>query len=75
MRIRFIDKCLVITTNTKPIKGDLMCILQVGYTSKRRGVVIPKKRSLSYHNDKPVDRLNAICHGTEKVIFKIGKVK
>lgn len=75
--IRVIDKCLVITTTkVKPIKGDWMVTLQVGYTNRRTGrVIIPRKRFLKYHDDTPVNRLNAICHGTEKVLFKFGRTK
>ena len=77
MRIRYVDKCLVVTTKTKPVKGDLMCCLQVGWTIKSTGeVVIPRKRYLSLFGDTNGDKLNAICHGTEKVIIVLfGKFK
>lgn len=75
MKIRFVDNCLVITTNAKPKKGDWMCGLQVGHTNRDGEVIIPRKRFLTFHDDKPVSRLNAICHGIEKVVFKFGNVK
>lgn len=72
--IRIVDKYLVITTTkTKPKKGDWMCCLQVGYTNKRTGrVVIPRKRFLNFHDDSKLAKLNAIVHGTEKVLVKLG---
>ena len=76
MRIRYVDKCLIVTTNAKPSKGDWMCTLQVGYTNKRtKKVIIPRKRFIKLHDDSPVSKLNAICHGTEKVILKFGNTK
>ncbi len=76
IKIRFVDKCLIITTKDKPVKGDWMCGLQVGYTNKLTGkVVIPRKRFICFYDDSPASRLNSICSGTEKIIFKIGNPK
>lgn len=69
--IRFVDKTFVITSRETPITGDWMCTLQVGHTTRDGEVVIPRKRFIKEHTGDVVSRLNAICHGTEKVIFKI----
>ncbi len=74
MKIRFVDGCLIVTTNTKPKKGDWMCCFAHGVMGKD-GKYFGRKRYLSYHDDRPVSRLNAICEGVEKVILKLGKSK
>jgi hypothetical protein len=72
--IRIVDKTLVITKKVKPKKGDWMCCHAIGIPNtfnKRGGKRIGEKRYLSFHDDTPKAKLNAICKGTEKVIFKI----
>jgi hypothetical protein len=68
--IRFVDKTLIITKKETPITGDWMCCLQVGWTNGKE-VIIPKKWYIREHKGDVVSRLNAICHGTEKIIFKL----
>jgi hypothetical protein len=64
MAIRIVKGSLVITTKkVKPQKGDLMCCFAHGIGGVGRG------HFLSYHDDTTLGRLNAICHGTEKVVF------
>jgi len=76
MKIRFVDNCLVITTNQKPKKGDWMCCFAHGIEDREnKGTFYGRKHYLAFHDDKPVNKLNAICDGTEKVILKLGKYK
>jgi hypothetical protein len=76
MKIRFVDNCLVITTNQKPKKGDWMCCFAHGIKDRgNEGQYIGRGHYLAYHDGKPVNKLNAICDGTEKVILKFGKYK
>lgn len=69
--IKIVDDKLVITRKAKPEKGDLMLCFAQGIKDRKNGGYIGRKFYLSYHDDKPASRLNAICVGTEKVIFFI----
>lgn len=72
MAIRIVKgNSLVITKKIKPQKGDLMCCFAIGIKDRKNGGYIGRGHYLSYHDDKPASRLNAICDGTEKVIFFI----
>jgi hypothetical protein len=75
MKIRIVDKYIVATKDLPEEpkerlaslkEGDLLCGLQVGLKG-----IIPRKRFFRTYTNDPAGRLGAICHGTEKVIFKI----
>ncbi len=63
MAIRIVKGSFVITRKVKPQKGDLMCCFAHGIDGFGRG------HYLAYHDGSPVGKINAICKGTEKVIF------
>ena len=53
-----------------------MCCFAHGIEDREnKGTFYGRKHFLTFHDDKPVSRLNAICDGTEKVILKFGNVK
>jgi len=69
--IRFIEGHIVITSKKKPEKGDLMACFSTGILNRETGEYIGRGWRLSKHDGSPISRLNAICNGTEKVIFKL----
>lgn len=76
IRIRIVNNVFILTSNTKPKNGDWMCCFAEGIEDRRnKGKYIGRRYFLVYHDDKPVNKLNAICEGTEKVLIKIGKLK
>jgi hypothetical protein len=69
--IKVVENKLVITRKKKPEKGDLMLCFATGIKDRKNGGYIGRKHYLSYHDDTNLARLNAICAGTEKVVFMI----
>lgn len=74
MKIRYVENRLIITSKTKTVKGDWICGLQVGYKSKRvDGLNIERKYFIQKHDGTASSKLLAICHGSEKILFKFWK--
>lgn len=71
MSIRIVKGSLVITRKIKPKKGDLMCCFAHGIKDWENGGYFGRGHYISFHDDSPTSRLNAICSGTEKVIIFI----
>lgn len=77
MAVRIVKGSLVITIKSKPQVGDFMCCFAHGILDHESGKYKGRGHYLSFHNDSPVAKINALCEGTEKVIFflKLPKVK